>query len=597
MKYMIILMILLLFSTSSYALSTCSKKGTRVIYTNGIDTTRTEADEALAKIKIIINEENARSILDKRIDKVITAFDLTYNYQESFVKDILESAVQRLPKSFIDSVKAKNAYEAYSYYLQGKNVQVIKTEVVNSIIESKLSIISSFANTFANLPLYEKTLNEMMASYNNAFKNGERIFAISHSQGSLFMHDMHNLLSGDYKRKFFSGYQVASVLDSRMDGHFDYATNSRDAVVNVVRFFIGALPDNLIMPTVVNTLGWSDLFINHGLLTTYLYDEDLKAQVIPRLFDTGDLLESNCNTAAIKITKQENLKLSFDSTDPEDQNVTDLTYLWNFGEGPVVKTNLKEISHTYAKAGPYDVTLKVVNNDGDIDTKKIKVNVHDAPKANISVVSQSNLQVSFDSIGNVELAGLKYSWNFGDGQTANTKNPSHTYSQLGTYTVTLKVTNAYGDFMTAEIPVTLKLLSNNVTFCHGSVDFRNNRYELFGPSSTLTVSIDESMSFSLYSDKLNCECQTVKLERGKNYRVSVTSTDLPLNKEEFMYEIIPNGRNRDTKVTPLDFNLYVLDNYSVSIATRLSFNLDPYGKPYLRAEDTRYSFCKSYSYK
>lgn len=94
MKYMIILMILLLFSTSSYALSTCSKKGTRVIYTNGIDTTRTEADEALAKIKIIINEENARSILDKRIDKVITAFDLTYNYQESFVKDILESAVQ-----------------------------------------------------------------------------------------------------------------------------------------------------------------------------------------------------------------------------------------------------------------------------------------------------------------------------------------------------------------------------------------------------------------------------------------------------------------------------------------------------------------------
>lgn len=441
----------------------------------------------------------------------------------------------------------------------------------------------------------------MLPIYNEAFAKKMKIFTISHSQGSLFMNDVYNLLSeGDYKRKFYSGFQVASVLETEMTSHFGCSTNSRDAIVNMVRFFIGALPENIEkMPLIISTLGFSDLFINHGISTTYLYDDTIRPQVIKKLLETGELLESNCNKAVIT-TEQKGLKVSFDSKDPDDENVTDLKYEWDFGETPaapvIVPTESKTISYTYKKAGTYTVKLKVINNDGDTDATKIDVVVRQAPKA-IVAYTQNNLAVNFDSTGNTDLKGLTYSWNFGDGQTANTKNPSHTYSQLGTYTVTLRVTNAYGEFMTAETPVTLKLLSNKVTFCHGSVDLRNNRYELFGPSSTLTVNIDEAMSFSLYSDKLNCECQTVNLEHGKNYRVSISSTDLPLNKEEFMYEIIPNGRNRDTKVTPLNFNLYVLDDYSVSIATRLSFNLDPYGKPYLRAEDTRYSFCKSYTHK
>ncbi len=37
-----------------------------------------------------------------------------------------------------------------------------------------------------------------------------------------------------------------------------------------------------------------------------------------------------------------------------------------------------------------------------------------------------------------------YSWNFGDGQTSTSQNPSHTYNQPGTYTVSLTVTNPTG---------------------------------------------------------------------------------------------------------------------------------------------------------
>lgn len=39
---------------------------------------------------------------------------------------------------------------------------------------------------------------------------------------------------------------------------------------------------------------------------------------------------------------------------------------------------------------------------------------------------------------------LTYEWNFGDGTTSTEQNPSHIYTQRGTYTVTLTVKNAYG---------------------------------------------------------------------------------------------------------------------------------------------------------
>ena len=38
-------------------------------------------------------------------------------------------------------------------------------------------------------------------------------------------------------------------------------------------------------------------------------------------------------------------------------------------------------------------------------------------------------------------AGITYSWNFGDGNTSTSQNPSHTYAENGTYTVVLVETN------------------------------------------------------------------------------------------------------------------------------------------------------------
>lgn len=68
-----------------------------------------------------------------------------------------------------------------------------------------------------------------------------------------------------------------------------------------------------------------------------------------------------------------------------------------------------------------------------------------APVANFSANRTSGfaaLSVSFQdlSIGDPSSWG----WDFGDGRTSTTQNPTHTYLAAGTYTVTLRVNNANG---------------------------------------------------------------------------------------------------------------------------------------------------------
>jgi PKD repeat protein len=62
------------------------------------------------------------------------------------------------------------------------------------------------------------------------------------------------------------------------------------------------------------------------------------------------------------------------------------------------------------------------------------------------------VDLSSDSDGQID----SYDWTFGDGGSANTQNPSHSFAQAGTYDVTLTVTDNDGDdhFVTKQVAVT-----------------------------------------------------------------------------------------------------------------------------------------------
>ena len=70
--------------------------------------------------------------------------------------------------------------------------------------------------------------------------------------------------------------------------------------------------------------------------------------------------------------------------------------------------------------------------------------------------------VQFSSSGSFDPDGTitAYHWNFGDGTSANTANPVHTYAAPGLYTATLTATDNSGQLASATAPVTIS--SNGV---------------------------------------------------------------------------------------------------------------------------------------
>ena len=123
------------------------------------------------------------------------------------------------------------------------------------------------------------------------------------------------------------------------------------------------------------------------------------------------------------------------------------SWYWDFGDG--ANSTGQNPVHAYNKAGKYTVTLKVSNTAGSNTMRKTGFITVTAPKPPAAaftanrVSGKAQLTVTFNDTS----SGTPTSWNwsFGDGtQNSTTRNPVHTYSKAGKYTVSLTATNAIG---------------------------------------------------------------------------------------------------------------------------------------------------------
>ena len=133
-----------------------------------------------------------------------------------------------------------------------------------------------------------------------------------------------------------------------------------------------------------------------------------------------------------------------------DQSTNSPTsWAWSFGDGTTATT--QSPIHTYAAAGTYDVSLTATNAGGPGSLTKtgyIVVAAAPPPPAPVAAFSadvttgQAPLAVHFtDQSTN---SPTSWAWSFGDGTTATTQSPIHTYAAAGTYDVSLTATNAGG---------------------------------------------------------------------------------------------------------------------------------------------------------
>lgn len=148
------------------------------------------------------------------------------------------------------------------------------------------------------------------------------------------------------------------------------------------------------------------------------------------------------------------------STDPNpDGDTAALTYAWDFGDpssGALNNLTTRQPSHVYSTPGSYAVTLVVTDKYGTpsaVTTATVRVNTK--PTAVISggprIVLNPPYSHNFDGRGSIDDAGaanLTYAWDFGDGTTSASPNPSKIFdaSLAGTtVTVTLNVTDQFSE--------------------------------------------------------------------------------------------------------------------------------------------------------
>ncbi|WP_428241259.1 glycoside hydrolase family 6 protein [Gynuella sp.] len=142
------------------------------------------------------------------------------------------------------------------------------------------------------------------------------------------------------------------------------------------------------------------------------------------------------------------LAVSFSASGSTDADGDTLTYSWSFGDG-TTGTGVTA-AHTYSAAGDYTATVTV--SDGSLtDTASVNITVttesgNTPPNAVISSDvrgGKAPVVVAFDASDSTDADNdpLTYSWVFGDGSTGTGPNPSHLFSDPGSYVVTVTVSD------------------------------------------------------------------------------------------------------------------------------------------------------------
>jgi gliding motility-associated-like protein len=179
--------------------------------------------------------------------------------------------------------------------------------------------------------------------------------------------------------------------------------------------------------------------------------------------NTGTYMDSyqntyGCDSTVITILTVNPLPIVLLDTEPAEgcesfevtfenqaNNTGDLSYAWSAGNG---QTSTEESpTFTFSGTGSYFVTLSLTSASGCVSTTSGSqvVLVHSGPQASFTASEEEthvNTNIEFQSTSSADV--VSYQWAFGDGSTGTASSISHSYTDIGTYDVTLAVTSEWG---------------------------------------------------------------------------------------------------------------------------------------------------------
>ncbi len=132
-------------------------------------------------------------------------------------------------------------------------------------------------------------------------------------------------------------------------------------------------------------------------------------------------------------------------------------FAWAFPAGAPASSMAQNPTVAYNTSGTYSVTLEASNAAGSSTIAQTNyITVNTLPSLGFSSSANGAVVTFANSSSNANT----YSWNFGDNTSSTEANPTHTYANDGTYTVTLTATNACGTSTLQQI-VTITTVGTN----------------------------------------------------------------------------------------------------------------------------------------
>jgi len=119
-------------------------------------------------------------------------------------------------------------------------------------------------------------------------------------------------------------------------------------------------------------------------------------------------------------------------------------YRWNMGDG-VLKTGSVQANYVYALPGKYVVKVVAESVVGCLDSTTLILDVWPAPKVAFDYTPRDTCNgPAWVQFTNKSVGADVFTWDFGNGNTANTQDAQWLFSGIGKYDIKLRGTNTFG---------------------------------------------------------------------------------------------------------------------------------------------------------
>ncbi len=153
--------------------------------------------------------------------------------------------------------------------------------------------------------------------------------------------------------------------------------------------------------------------------------------------------KANMDFNITKLPPCASLNYQFDntSTAPPGKPFKPGAFTWDFGDGTRVP-GASSVTHSYAAPGTYPVRLVLLDTSYCNYPDSLLKNLRVSPVVKAQFEVPDGCVPYLANFNNTSLAGQQFFWDFGDGSTSTDVNPTHLYTDTGTFTISLLAIDA-----------------------------------------------------------------------------------------------------------------------------------------------------------